>query len=166
MKKLSLLALFFLVLICNYTNIFAEKSVWDKNIEPLSAAENSLEIKVYHSPSCGCCKGWIAHLEKHNFKVHSVLTDDVAVIKTKHGLPKEAASCHTAIIDGYVIEGHVPANDIKRLIKDKPDIAGLTVPQMPVGTPGMEMGERKDPFNVIAFDKKGNFDIFQEYKKY
>ena len=87
-------------------------------------------------------------------------------IKNKYNVPPGLASCHTAIIDGYVIEGHVPADDIKRLLNTRPDIRGLSVPQMPVGTPGMEMSDRKDPFRVISFGDDGEFGIFQEYTDY
>jgi len=126
----------------------------------------SREITVYHSPSCGCCKGWIEHLRRHGFAVTGVERDDVVLTKQQLGLPGELASCHTAVIDGYVIEGHVPADDIKRLVAEKPAIAGLAVPGMPVGSPGMEMGSRKDPFTVIGFDREGQIEPFHEYWKY
>jgi hypothetical protein len=143
-------------------------------ISPLGVAESTgdkdaaqqeqpIDIVVYRSPTCGCCSKWLAHLEKNQFKVEDIVTNDVASIKEKYSVPKNLASCHTAIVNGYVIEGHVPAADIKKLLKIKPEIIGLTVPGMPVGTPGMEMGGRKDPFKVIAFDKQGNTQIFHSY---
>jgi len=92
-----------------------------------------------------------------------MLTHDMNTVKEAVGLPPKMASCHTAIIDGYIIEGHVPADDIKQLLKDKSDIAGLSVPQMPVGTPGMEIGSRKDNFIVFQFDKKGHYSIYNQY---
>ena len=84
-------------------------------------------------------------------------------IKKKHGVSDDMASCHTAIVDGYVIEGHVPADDINALLKTKPDVVGIAVPQMPNGTPGMEMGDKKDPYNVISFDRANNYQVFKSH---
>jgi len=138
------------------------ESIWDPK-QPPALIEKPLNITVYRSESCGCCKDWIDHLEKHNFKVDDIINNDMHTVKRELGLPGELASCHTGIIDGYVIEGHVPAQDIKRLVNRRLDIAGLAVPRMPHGSPGMETG-RKDEFSVIAFDKKGNFEQFSHYK--
>jgi len=123
-------------------------------------------ITVYRSPSCGCCSGWIEHLERHGFEVKDVKRDDVMPIKRQLGVTGELASCHTAVIDGYVIEGHVPADDIKRLVAEKPAVAGLTVPGMPTGAPGMEMGERKDPFAVLSFRRDGSVEPYSQYWSY
>tara|TARA_R110001606_G_C15404643_1_gene654160 strand:+ start:38799 stop:39293 length:495 start_codon:yes stop_codon:yes gene_type:complete len=129
------------------------------------ATETSNEdIKVYRDPNCQCCHKWISHLEENKFNVLDILTPDMASVKEAVHLPKQMTSCHTAIIEGYVIEGHVPAADIRRLLAERPDIAGLSVPQMPVGTPGMEMGERKDNFNVFQFNKEGKYSIFTSYQ--
>jgi len=122
------------------------------------------DIKVYRSPTCQCCHKWIEHLEQNQFNVIDMLTPNMATIKDAVNLPKPMTSCHTAIIDGYIIEGHVPASDIRRLLADKPEIAGLSVPQMPVGTPGMEMGERKDNFIVFQFDKQDTYSVFSQYE--
>jgi len=131
---------------------------------PLQAVEPSnKEIKVYRSPNCNCCHKWISHLEQHKFTVIDILTHDMANVKDTVKLPRKLSSCHTAIIDGYIIEGHVPATDIERLIAEKPDITGLSVPNMPVGTPGMEMGNRKDDYNVFAFSPNDKISIFQQY---
>ena len=138
-------------------------SPWDT---PRRGHEGAREITVYGSPTCGCCKGWIDHLRAHGFEVTDVLRDDVNPTKQQLGLPQDLASCHTAVIDGYVIEGHVPADDIKRLVAEKPDLAGIAVPAMPVGTPGMEMGERKDPFAVIGFDREGRVEPYRQYWQY
>lgn len=123
-----------------------------------------LNILVYRSPSCGCCGKWIQHLQENQFSVKDIVTDDMDEIKQKYGVPANLASCHTAIIDGKVVEGHVPARDIKRMLKLKNDISGISVPGMPVGTPGMEMGGRKDPFQVISFDKDGKYEVFSAYE--
>ena len=156
-KVLMLLSFYFFSV-----NTFAE-SVWDKETQQL---KKPIDIVVYRSPTCGCCSKWLDHLKKHQFNVEDIVTDDVASIKKKHGVPDNLASCHTAIVDGYVIEGHVPAADIKSLLKMKPKVIGLSVPGMPAGTPGMEMGGRKDPFQVVSFDKEGNTQIFNNYENY
>lgn len=129
------------------------------------AAETSNEdIKVYRDPGCECCHRWINHLEENKFSVLDILTSDMATVKNSVELPELMTSCHTAIIEGYVIEGHVPAADIRRLLTERPDIAGLSVPQMPVGTPGMEMGEQKDNFNVYQFDREGKHSVYTTYR--
>ena len=131
--------------------------------ETLSAAK-PIDIVVYRSPTCECCGRWLEHLKKNNFNVKDIVTDDVQAIKNKYGVSEAMASCHTAIVDGYVIEGHVPANDIMKLLKTKPKIVGIAVPGMPSGTPGMEMGDRKDSYNVMSFDKENHYEIFNSYE--
>ena len=127
-------------------------------------AGKPVDIVVYRSPTCNCCGKWLEHLKKNNFNVKDIVTDDVQAIKDKYGVSKEMASCHTAIVEGYVIEGHVPANDIMKLLKTKPKIVGIAVPGMPSGTPGMEMGNRKDAYNVMSFDKENHYEIFNSYE--
>jgi hypothetical protein len=106
-------------------------------------------------------------MEKQGFTVKDHPTEDMASIKAKLGIPDYLGSCHTAVAGGYLFEGHVPANDIKKLLTQKSaNAAGLSVPGMPVGTPGMEMGKKKDKFSVILFDKQGNADQFNQYEKY
>jgi hypothetical protein len=116
----------------------AGDSVWDK---PTDSLPEPLKITVYRSPNCGCCRLWLEHLNRHQFEITDIIRSDMQDVKKRYGVPDSLASCHTAIIDGYVIEGHVPAADIKKLIRDKPDIAGLSVPGMPRGTPGMDMND-------------------------
>ncbi len=145
------------------TNSNAENSVWDTATENY---EGPGEITVYSDPNCGCCSKWVSHLEKHGFNVTDIKSGNIGMIKGKYNLPPELASCHTAIIDGYVIEGHVPADDIKRLLNSRLDIRGLSVPHMPVGTPGMEMGDRKDQFEVISFTDDGETAVFRKYTDY
>lgn len=123
-----------------------------------------LEIEVYRSPTCGCCGKWIEHLKKNSFVVKDYVTNDVDLIKNKYGVTDVMASCHTALVNGYVVEGHVPAADIMKMINDKPDIIGISVPGMPVGTPGMDMGGRKDPYQVVSFDKEQNYQIVNSYE--
>lgn len=121
------------------------------------------EVVVYKSPTCGCCKEWVRHLQANGF---SVTTHDVANLlpyKTTNGVPITLESCHTAKVGGYVIEGHVPANDIKRLLKERPPVVGLAVPGMPNGSPGMEQGGRKDRYDVLTFDKQGKTGVYAQY---
>lgn len=129
----------------------------------LATESTPLEIKVYSDPDCQCCHKWVSHLKQNKFNVLDLPTRNMASVKEAVKLPVKMASCHTAIIDGYIIEGHVPANDIIRLLTEKPNIAGLSVPQMPVGTPGMEMGERKDPYTVFQFEKSGKYSVYNSY---
>jgi hypothetical protein len=127
-------------------------------------AEEKIDIVVNRSPTCSCCGKWIEHLKQNNFNVKDIVSDDVQTIKNKYGVTQELASCHTAIVNGYAIEGHVPADDIKTLLKKKSDVVGITVPGMPSGTPGMEMGGKKDAYQVISFDKKNQHQVFNSYK--
>jgi hypothetical protein len=127
-------------------------------------AEKPAEMVVYRSPTCGCCEKWIAHLKQNNFIIKDSVTDNIQAIKTQYGVTAEMASCHTAIVNGYVVEGHVPANDIKTLLKTRPDVIGIAVPGMPSGTPGMEMGGKKEAYDVISFDSKNHTRIVNSYK--
>ena len=162
MQKLLILTW---LLLAGSLTVQAGDSVWDAKTTPAKGATQ--DIKVYHSPTCSCCTGWIEHLQKHGFKVDSIKIDDVYPIKEKAGLPENMASCHTAFIGDYVIEGHVPAGDIEALLAsgDK-TISGLAVPEMVTGTPGMEMSDRKDKFDVMAFDRDGNTKVFHHYENY
>lgn len=123
----------------------------------------AVEVLVYSSPSCGCCKKWIAHLEDNGFRVTNHAVQDVTPVKRAHGVTPALASCHTALVDGYVVEGHVPATEIRRLLKQRPAVKGLSVPGMPVGSPGMEQGERRDPYAVLSFTERGESEIFARY---
>jgi hypothetical protein len=120
------------------------------------------EITVYKSPTCGCCKKWVDHLEDNGFSVDAVNLSDLSSLKDEHGIPEKAYACHTAIVDGYVVEGHVPAGDIKRMLTERPSIRGLAVPGMPAGSPGME--ERySDPYDVLALSDGGSMSVFSEH---
>ncbi|NOR80355.1 MAG: DUF411 domain-containing protein [Methyloprofundus sp.] len=145
-------------------NIGYGQSVWDAPSSLLK--DTKMDIVVYRSPTCGCCGEWLAHLKKHDFNVIDHVVEDVQSVKAKYGVGPALASCHTAIINGYVVEGHVPASDIKSMLKNKENIKGLAVPGMVAGSPGMEMGNRKAPFKVIAFDKEGQLKTYNTYDKY
>src|SRR3954468_4038778 len=116
-------------------------------------------ITVYKDPSCGCCKAWIAHLVKAGYTVDAKDSPNMPDIKRTLGVPEALTSCHTAVVNGYLIEGHVSAEDIDRLLAQKPKIAGLAVPGMPSNSPGMD-GPRTKPYQVLAFDKNGKTRVF------
>lgn len=141
----------------------AAESVWDKGTISLG---RTVGITVHRSPTCGCCGKWIEHMQKQGFLVKDVKTTEMDAVKRRAGVPEALASCHTAEVDGYVIEGHVPAADVKTVLSTRAKISGLTAPGMPSGSPGMEMGGRKEKFAVIAFDKQGNAEKFSEYDRY
>ena len=121
------------------------------------------ELTVFRSPTCGCCGKWVEHMKAEGFNVKDEITEDVDAIKEQYGLPETLASCHTAIADGYVIEGHIPAEDVQRLLMDKPDIAGIAVPGMPIGSPGMESGDYVEPYSVFSFTEDGSTEAFAEH---
>jgi hypothetical protein len=114
---------------------------------------------VYKDPSCGCCKLWVEHVKAAGFTVSVRDSSDVASVKKRQGVPARLYSCHTAIVGGYVIEGHVPADLVQKLLKEKPKVAGLAVPGMPSGSPGMEQGP-KEPYEVLAFDAAGKTTVY------
>ncbi len=138
-------------------------SVWD---QPRESYSGNMNMTVYRSPSCGCCGIWIEHAKKHGFQITDIKTDNIEAIKQQYNIPADLASCHTSIIDGYVMEGHIPADDIKGFLKQKPDLVGLTVPGMPLGTPGMEAGDNKQPFDILALEKNGAVEVFKTYETY
>ncbi len=116
-------------------------------------------IQVYKSPTCGCCVGWIDHLEANGFRVEARDVEDMTTVKRAMGVRPELSSCHTAQVGGYVIEGHVPAQDIARLLRERPAFAGLAVPRMPIGSPGME-GPNPETYRVLGFDASGEVATF------
>lgn len=121
-------------------------------------------VTVYKSPTCGCCSKWIQHMKTEGFDVKSTDQMDVTPIKTQYGVPLDAQSCHTALVGGYVLEGHVPASAVKKLLKDKPKVVGLAVPGMPVGSPGMEVPSGQvEAYNVMAFDKAGKQTVYEKH---
>ncbi len=119
-------------------------------------------ISVYKSPTCTCCGKWIAHLEKEGFKVNAVDTTNLGVVKSMAGISADQASCHTARVGEYVIEGHVPAEDIRRLLDEHPDVRGLTVPGMPLSAPGMDIPSPQH-YQVLLIGKDGSTSVFAEH---
>ena len=130
-----------------------------------TAAPAAEKITVYKTSSCGCCKLWVDHLKASGFDVQAmdVSAADVRAISKAAGLKEEDTSCHTAKIGNYTVEGHVPAADIKRMLKEKPAIAGIAAPGMPQGSPGMEQGS-KEPYDVMAFTKDGKTTVYAKHK--
>lgn len=121
------------------------------------------DITVFRSPSCSCCGQWIEHMQAAGFTVQDNVTEDMAAIKDQYGVPATLASCHTSIAGGYVIEGHIPAADVLRLLAEKPDVAGIAVPGMPIGSPGMESGSYVEPYTVFSFTESGEIAPFAEH---
>lgn len=129
-----------------------------------SATQAQPVVTVYKSPTCGCCGNWVQHMRSNGFKVEVHDVEDIMSVKRQYGVPGELSSCHTAIVDGYVVEGHVPAADVQRLLQERPQVVGIAVPGMPVGAPGMEVpGATPQSYNVIAFDRNGHTSVFASY---
>ena len=125
--------------------------------------EPAITVDVYKDPTCGCCGNWVTHLKSHGFVTTVTDVRDIAAVKAKYHVPNQLRSCHTAVVQGYVIEGHVPATDISRLLKERLKIAGLAVPGMPIGSPGME-GPNGRPYDVVTFDALGESRVFSTQK--
>lgn len=129
------------------------------------AAATDINMTVWKDPDCGCCAEWVKHLEKNGFVVKVVNSGNQAV-RTQLGVPPKFGSCHTGVIQGYVIEGHVPGPDIVRLLKERPRALGLAVPKMPIGSPGMDGPEyqgRRDPYEVLLIQQDGRSSVFNAY---
>lgn len=134
---------------------------------PASAQPVVTSIDVWKSPTCGCCNDWIAHLESNGFKVKAVNVPDSRHVRARFGMPAKYGSCHTGLIGGYVVEGHVPAREIKRLLREKPVARGISVPGMPIGSPGMDgpaYGGVKDPYDVMLVLQDGSARVFASYE--
>jgi hypothetical protein len=130
------------------------------------AAAPGQKVTVYKTSSCGCCRLWVDHLKASGFDVQAmdVSAADVRAVSKAAGLPEDGTSCHTAKIGNYVVEGHVPASDIQRMLKEKPAIAGIAAPGMPMGSPGMEQGGAKEAYDVLSFTKDGKMAVFAKHK--
>jgi hypothetical protein len=128
------------------------------------AQESKPTVTVYKTATCGCCSKWIEHMRTNGFEVKSTDMPEVTSVKTSYGVPTDAASCHTALVGGYVVEGHVPASAVKKLLKEKPKVVGIAVPGMPVGSPGMEVPSGEvEAYNVVSFDKSGKMTVFEKH---
>ncbi len=132
---------------------------------PAHSEQKPAPVELWKSPNCGCCSGWMKHMQGagHAVKAHDVALGILAKIKRQAGLKPELQSCHTAKIGGYVIEGHVPAKDVARLLLEKPEAIGLAVPDMPMGSPGMDFGPDKEPYEVLLVKKDGSTEVFAKH---
>lgn len=128
-----------------------------------ATAHAAQEVTVYKTPTCGCCKQWVGYLEEHGYRVETRDMADLSFVKAMSGVRPQYASCHTAVVDGYVVEGHVPVSDIERLLSERPDVIGISAPGMPVGSPGMEQGDRRDDYQVVTLEKDGGAKVFAEH---
>lgn len=131
---------------------------------PIDARQKPPIVDVYKTPTCGCCSKWVEHLQKNGFTVRATNLESLADVKAKYQVPGQLQSCHTATVNGYVLEGHIPVADVRKLLKERPPIAGLAVTGMPIGSPGMETpGARAQPYDVVAFDKKGKTRVYASH---
>lgn len=132
-------------------------------VAPRARATALPEVLVYKSPTCGCCKDWMKHLQASGLTVKTVDVADLAAVRARFGVPDRLAACHTAVVGGYAVEGHVPAGAVKRLLAEKPNALGISVPGMPIGSPGME-GANPEAFGVVVFDERGRSKVFESYR--
>lgn len=137
----------------------------DAGAPQLAVSQGALPVvELYKDPGCGCCTKWAEHLQDHGFTVRTTETPNLGEFNASHGVPNGVQSCHTALVGGYVVEGHVPASDIQRLLRERPAVAGLAVPGMPIGSPGMEMpGRPAQPYDVLAFEEDGTTRVFAKH---
>jgi hypothetical protein len=127
-----------------------------------SFAASPTSVKAYRNPGCGCCEKWVAHMQAAGFAVTMEDDPDLDARRTALGVPANLAGCHTSIVGNYIIEGHVPAEDVIRFLQEKPDALGLAVPGMPMGSPGMEVDGQSERYQVIAFKEDGTSVVFAE----
>ncbi|WP_290651541.1 DUF411 domain-containing protein [Aquisalimonas sp.] len=134
---------------------------------PATSGSPSALVTVYKTPQCGCCTAWVDYMRDEGFDVeaHDVGQQELNAIKQEAGLQRKLASCHTAFVEGYVVEGHVPAEDVRRLLADRPEVDGIAVPGMPIGSPGMEMGNRRDAYEVFTFANGEKMDAFASHNQ-
>lgn len=132
---------------------------------PTFAANVLPAVEIFKSPSCDCCGAWVEHLKAAGFDVKVTLVTDTTAARRRLGMPDKFGSCHTATVGGYVLEGHVPAVEVKKLLAAKPAAVGLAVPGMPPGSPGMQVGTRRDPYKVFLIDRSGHETVFASYPK-
>lgn len=145
------------------SSLTASNTSSQQAVTPADLPPEARQVVAFRSPTCGCCGNWVEHMRTQGFEVEDNVVDDVEAVKQEYNVPTDLASCHTAIVNGYVIEGHIPAADISRLLTEKPDVAGIAVPGMPIGSPGMESGDIQQPYTVYTFAEDGSTDVFQEH---
>ncbi len=130
----------------------------------MANAQSSGVVDVWKDPFCGCCSKWIEQMKAAGFEMRVHDTNALGKIKTRHGVPNRLRSCHTAKIGGYIVEGHVPIADVERLLHQKPKVVGISVPGMPIGSPGMEVPDgEKQPYEVLTFDRQDKTNVFAKH---
>jgi hypothetical protein len=130
----------------------------------VAAQPSAPVLEVWKTPTCGCCNKWIEHMKANGFNVKAYNVADTSSIRARLGMPERLGACHTAKVNGYVVEGHVPAREVKRMLREKPDAVGIAVPEMPMGSPGMEQGGQKDPYDVLMVSRDGRTRVYQSYQ--
>jgi hypothetical protein len=125
------------------------------------AEQSAPSVTVYKTATCGCCSMWVKHMREHGFDVRAIDVEDMGRVKATYGVPAALESCHTSLVGGYVLEGHVPADTVRRLLRERPTAAGIAVPGMPAGSPGMEVPGRRDPYAIVTFDRSGQYAVFE-----
>ncbi|QEY61246.1 DUF411 domain-containing protein [Metapseudomonas lalkuanensis] len=128
----------------------------------IAQAADPITMDVYRDPNCGCCKEWISHLRDNGIQVRDHEETNMTAVKMRVGVPYQLGSCHTGVVDGKFVEGHVPASDVLKL-RERPDLLGAAVPGMPIGSPGMEMGDRQDAYQVVGVAQGGKLSVLSEY---
>ncbi|HRQ48018.1 MAG TPA: DUF411 domain-containing protein [Rhodocyclaceae bacterium] len=128
-----------------------------------TVAADGEEVVMYKDPNCGCCGKWAEHMRDNGFSVKEISTSEMSLVKSEAGVPRALGSCHTATVDGYVVEGHVPASDVKRLLAERPAVVGISAPGMPLGSPGMEGPYEAERYDVVSFDKGGKVEVFASH---
>lgn len=133
----------------------------DPSQTPIAPDSDSLiPVTVYLSPTCGCCEGWVNHMTAMGFEMNLEYRENMTAVKAEMGIRPEHSSCHTALVNGYLVEGHVPGDVVRRLLAEAPPVRGIAVPGMPVGSPGMESGDLVEPYDVITFTSDGRTEVF------
>ena len=143
-------------------NIFLKTLIAVPAVTAVRLMAAAPKIQVFKTPTCGCCANWVKHLQANGFEVAVKEVQDTGEYRRQYGVPEKLLSCHTGVVEGYALEGHVPAAEIHRLLKERPKAKGLSVPGMPMGSPGME-GSMSQAFSVILFDSEGKTSVYQSY---
>ena len=152
------------LLLCSPVSVQAHGDAKGPSVMPATSEATGPAMTIYRSASCGCCTQWGEHIAAAGFRINDQVNDDMDRVKQANGIAPDQASCHTAIVEGYVIEGHIPASAIQRLLAERPNIRGLAVPGMPVGSPGMEVkGVKAESFEVLAIGHDGSSSVFARY---
>jgi hypothetical protein len=126
------------------------------------ASASETEMTVYATPTCGCCGAWIEHMRENGFAVEVVYRDDLSSVRAEHKLPRELTSCHLGVVDGFAVEGHVPAQVVRRLLRERPEVLGIAAPGMPAGSPGMELPDgSRTSYEVFTYDETGPVGVFE-----